>query len=129
MLVVLGLLVAVVLMHGVAADHEMAMAPGQTMMATPNSGAPTMASIGAHTVAAEPTPGVVASVASHPMIAMCVAILAGGLLLPLLAVARLKRRSRGLRLGSSAVGAWGPRPTTLRWLTAPSLTRLCVSRT
>ncbi len=127
-LLALGLLLGVLVMHGVAANHDMPMASaaavsspdGDADMAGHHEG---MASIEAAAVV------VSAPVTGHPMAAMCVAILTSGLLLPLLSVFRFKRRTADRRLPSPAAWSMVPRAAAARWLTAPSLTRLCVSRT
>jgi hypothetical protein len=130
-LIAVGLVFGVLLMHGVTADHGMPMASVSTstelhghgaIMSHPSVGAGSevkaLVLIGAHPMAAV-----------HPMAALCLAILASGLLLPLLSGCRLKRRGRNRRLASSALPSLLPRAAAARWLAAPSLTRLCVSRT
>lgn len=125
-LIAVGLVFGVLLMHGVTADHGMPMASVSTSTELHGHGAimsPPSVEAGPEATAVAPIGAV------HPMAALCLAILASGLLLPLLSGCRLKGFGRNRRLASPAVRSLLPRAAAARWLAAPSLTRLCVSRT
>lgn len=127
LLLALGALLGVLLMHGVGADHAMPMASAATMsdsggLATTSDHQQGMAGSEKLAVLSAPIPG-------HPMTAMCVAILAGGLSLSLLAGLRPNRRRGDRRLDLPRAAALAPDVAKAWWLAAPSLTRLCVSRT
>lgn len=126
-LIALGVAFGVLVMHGTATNHSVPAV--STSSITEHQGVdltPTAATAGdaiASNVAVTPLLG-------HPMGgAVCVVILASGVVLPLLSVLRLKWRKKTSdpapalrhRLGRSAIAAL--------WVAAPSLTRLCVSRT
>jgi hypothetical protein len=135
--VVLGLLLGVLLMHGVSAHHGHTMSAhhGHTMMSEATSAAavrhgdgPTAMGHGGSSVSGGVAANPVAVL--HSMGEMCcVAILVGALLLPLRSAFRLRRRQSDLRLPSPAMWAMAPKAAATRWFNAPSLTRLCVSRT
>ena len=136
LLLVLGLLVGVLLMHGVTADHDVAMASATTVSDTHigtadghgTAGDKAMAMSNYDSGAGAGMEIAAASTSSHLMLDMCLAILiGGGLLLPVLVSLRLKRRNQ--RHQSLASLSMAPRAAATRWLLAPSLTQLCVSRT
>jgi hypothetical protein len=137
LLLVLGVLVGVLLMHGVAADHDMAMVSATTVTdshagtANGHGAAGDMTIGNDHSMGSGSGSGVeiaTAPMSSHLMIDMCVAILVGGLLLPILGALRLKKRNNNHRLPLASL-SMVPRAAATRWLLTPSLTQLCVSRT
>jgi hypothetical protein len=127
LLLVLGLLLGVMLMHGVTADHDMPMASAAPM-ATPNAvGHIASGHVNDPLVASQAD--VASGILEQSMATMCVAILVGGLLLPLLAAWRLKKRTAYSLSSSTVLRSSMARTAESRWPAAPSLTRLCVSRT
>lgn len=127
LLLVAGLLLGVLLMHGVSADHAMPMTSAATMSQSGGDGATT-----GHRdapVHPERLAVLMGPMEQHSLLAMCVAILASGFTLSVIVVIRLTRRGKGGRLRSPTVGAMASKAAKARWLTTPSLTRLCVSRT
>jgi Family of unknown function (DUF6153) len=127
LLFVLGLLLSVMLMHGFTADHDMPMASA-TAMATPNAvGHIASGQVDDPLVASQAD--VASGILEQSMGTMCVAILVGGLLLPLIAAWRLKKRTAYSLSSSTVLRSSMARTAESRWPAAPSLTRLCVSRT
>ena len=138
-LLALGVLVGVLLMHGVAADHDMVMVSATTVTDSHAGTASGHGAAGDMTLRNDDSMGsgsgsgsgveiATAPMSSHLMIDMCVAILVGGLLLPILGALRLKKRNNNHRLPLASL-SMVPRAAATRWLLTPSLTQLCVSRT
>lgn len=126
-LLVMGLLLGLLLMHGVTGHHDIP-ADSTPTWGVADGDRADMMSHPSGTAGSE-TQVVSAAITCHPMAAMCVAILATGLLLPLLTLFGFKRRNQDLLSLSPAVRSMLPGAAAARWLIAPSLTRLCVSRT
>ena len=138
-LLALGVLVGVLLMHGVTADHDMAMVSATTVTDSHAGTANNHGAAGDMTTGNDDSMGsgsgsgsgveiATAPMSSHLMIDMCVAILVGGLLRPILGALRLKKRNNNHRLPLASL-SMVPRAAATRWLLTPSLTQLCVSRT
>lgn len=123
-LLALGVLLGVLLMHGVAADHDTPMVAGASAMHGVHGVADRMVEVGN----ISSIPEVVSAPPSHSMATACVAVLGGGLLLPLIAALRVKKRDTAF-LAPNTGRSVRQLAAEARWLTAPSLTRLCVSRT
>lgn len=135
LLLVLGVLVGVLLMHGVTADHDMAMGSAATMADSQ------VGTDSSHATADDMSPDLddsmssssrvnlsTAPMSSHSMIDMCVAVLVSVLLLPLRVAFRLKRRDNDHEPPLASL-SMVPRAVATRWLLTPSLTQLCVLRT
>lgn len=127
-LLVIGLLLGVLFMHGLTADHDPSMPSASTMSSHQVAGGE-IADDEYDAVVASDTGSLVASPSMHTMVAMCVAVLFGGLLLPRLRAFRLSGRNVNRHLPSAGELCMLPRAAATRWVLAPSLTGLCVSRT